>query len=153
MTMIAPHNPEAPQEPAAKYDPMGSLREWHEATDSVRYSEEKDAWGRKRNISLRAALIREEHKETQDELLDLLNGCGDRVKLAKELADLLYVVYGTADDFEIPLDAVFNAVHASNMTKVGADGKVQRRGDGKILKGPNYVEPDIASVILPGVAS
>ena len=91
-------------------------------------------------------MIEEEFRETSDELLDFINGAGDLAKLAKELGDLVYVAFGAADVFGIPLERVFNAVHASNMTKVGADGKVERRADGKILKGPNYLEPDIASL-------
>lgn len=41
----------------------------------------------------------------------------------------------------------FNAVHESNMSKLGDDGKPIRREDGKILKGPNYKAPDIRSLI------
>jgi hypothetical protein len=39
------------------------------------------------------------------------------------------------------------------MKKVGSNGRVERRNDGKILKGPNYQEPDIASIVLPGVSN
>jgi NTP pyrophosphatase (non-canonical NTP hydrolase) len=147
-------NPEA-----VPYSPMKALRQWHAATEDVnisgsnRYIEERNARARKANVELRMALICEEFKEVMDELLDILNGRGDRVKLAKELGDLLYVVYGTGDDFDIPLEEVVRAVHASNMTKVGSNGRVERRNDGKILKGPNYQEPDIASIVLPGVSN
>jgi 8-oxo-dGTP pyrophosphatase MutT (NUDIX family)/predicted HAD superfamily Cof-like phosphohydrolase len=44
---------------------------------------------------------------------------GDVVEVADALADLLYVVYGTALVHGIPLDAVFDEVHRSNLTKVG----------------------------------
>lgn len=144
---------------AAPYTPMAALREWDNATSdpsipgSVRWIEQKDPYGRKKCAEIRLMLIREEFKEVVDELLDIINGHGDRINLAKELADLLYVVYGTADAFEIPLQEVFDAVHKSNMTKVGESGKVERRKDGKILKGPNYVPPDIASVVLGDLAS
>lgn len=37
--------------------------------------------------------------------------------------------------------ASLNRVHASNMSKLGDDGKPIRREDGKILKGPNYKPP------------
>jgi hypothetical protein len=33
------------------------------------------------------------------------------------------------------------------MSKLGADGKPIYREDGKILKGPGYTKPDIASII------
>lgn len=67
----------------------------------------------------------------------------DRKKLTKELADILYVVYGTAVTFGLPLQEVFEAVHESNMSKLGEDGKPIYREDGKVLKGPNYKEPDL----------
>lgn len=145
----APHNPEA-----VPYSPMSALQEWYDATGdptipgAVRWIEEKDAFGRRKNAELRLALIVEEFREVSDELVDLVNGRGDRVNLAKELADLLYVVYGAAHNFEIPLEEVFQAVHRSNMTKVGESGKVERNKAGKILKGSHYEPPDVASIVL-----
>lgn len=41
----------------------------------------------------------------------------------------------------------FRRVHASNMSKLGDDGKPIRREDGKILKGPNYREPDLSDLV------
>ena len=38
-------------------------------------------------------------------------------------------------------------VHASNMSKLGEDGKPIRRDDGKILKGPNYKAPDLSALV------
>jgi predicted HAD superfamily Cof-like phosphohydrolase len=88
--------------------------------------------------ALRLRLIREEAAEVEDELFS-----NDKKKLAKELADLLYVVYGTAATYGIHIDEVFNRVHESNMSKLGTDGRPVYRNDGKILKGPNYKEPEI----------
>ena len=63
-----------------------------------------------------------------------------KAALTKELSDLLYVVYGTALAFGLPLDPAFNRVHESNMSKL-VDGKPLYREDGKVLKGPNYQPP------------
>lgn len=38
-------------------------------------------------------------------------------------------------------------VQASNMSKLGADGKPIYREDGKILKGPGFFAPDIAKIL------
>lgn len=84
---------------------------------------------------MRMNLINEEFAEVSDELL-MKNS--KKKDLAKELADLLYVVYGTAVAFGIPIDYVFRLVHESNMSKLGEDGKPIYRKDGKVLKGPNY---------------
>jgi predicted HAD superfamily Cof-like phosphohydrolase len=135
------------------YNPVAALREWNKATDVVPYFQEPDAYGRMRNAALRAELLMEEAREATDELLDFSNASGSRARLAKELADVLYVAYGIAVVFDIPIEVIFNEVHKSNMTKVGPDGKVMRSGTGKILKGDNYRAPDIESVFLSRVSS
>ena len=72
-------------------------------------------------------------------------GAGDLIGVADALADIVYVAYGTAHVYGIDLDAVLDEVHASNMTKLGADGRPIRRADGKVLKGPDYRPPDMAA--------
>ena len=67
----------------------------------------------------------------------------DKAALTKELADLLYVTYGMAVTFGLPIDEVFERVHQSNMSKLGDDGKPLYRDDGKVLKGPNYQPPKL----------
>lgn len=67
-------------------------------------------------------------------------------EIAKELCDLLYVVYGMGHSMGIDLNACFNRVHESNMSKLGPDGKPIYREDGKVLKGPNYREPSLTSL-------
>ena len=42
---------------------------------------------------------------------------------------------------------VFNEIQASNMSKLGPDGKPIYREDGKILKGPGYFKPNISAII------
>jgi len=65
----------------------------------------------------------------------------------KELADLVYVCYQYAENLDWDLDEALNRVHASNMSKLGEDGKPIRREDGKILKGPNYFEPSLIDLV------
>jgi predicted HAD superfamily Cof-like phosphohydrolase len=89
-----------------------------------------------RNLRLR--LIKEEFQEVTEALLAPTEDPRYLEEVAKEMADLLYVVYGTADVMGIPLDEVFAEVHASNMSKLGEDGKPIYRPDGKVLKGPSY---------------
>ena len=97
-------------------------------------------------LKMRTKLIEEETKEAAQETLweDALgNPVIDRAALTKELADLLYVTYGMAVTFGLPIDEVFERVHASNMSKLGDDGKPLYRDDGKVLKGPNYQPPKL----------
>lgn len=90
-------------------------------------------------VDLRLALIDEEYTELVEAL-----SWGDPVHIAKELADLVYVVVGTAIALGIPFNEVFAALQTSNMSKVGPDGKVTKREDGKILKGDTYIAAENA---------
>jgi len=126
--------------------PAGMLKEWNEKFEVSPFIELPDEWARREFLKLRLRLIEEEFREVQDELLDAINGQGDMLRLAKELADLKYVVYGTEVLLDIPSDAVFREVHRSNMSKLGTDGKPVRREDGKVLKGPNYSPADLTRV-------
>ena len=88
---------------------------------------------------LRIRLIEEEVTEVKEAMY------ANRIyDVAKELADILYVVYGTALVYGIDLDWAFQKVHESNMSKLGPDGKPIYREDGKVLKGPGYVAPDMS---------
>lgn len=68
--------------------------------------------------------------------------------LLKELVDLLYVVYGYANYRGWDIDTAFNRVHASNLSKLGEDGKPVYREDGKVLKGPNYSKPNLKDLVI-----
>ena len=87
---------------------------------------------------LRLRLIQEEF----DELKEALQRADDAA-IAKELADLLYVVYGTAVSCGIDMEPVFREVHRSNMTKVGG----HKREDGKWVKPPTYSPASVAPLL------
>lgn len=88
---------------------------------------------------LRDELIHEEFNEflAADNLVDV----------ADALTDLLVVIYGAGHAYGINLDECFKEVHRSNMSKLGEDGKPIYREDGKVLKGPNYSEPNLEAVL------
>jgi predicted HAD superfamily Cof-like phosphohydrolase len=69
----------------------------------------------------------------------------DLVGIADALGDQLYILCGTivAHGMQDLIVDVFNEIHNSNMTKLGADGKPVYREDGKIIKGPLYKKPEI----------
>jgi predicted HAD superfamily Cof-like phosphohydrolase len=92
-------------------------------------------------VELRRSLIEEEKRE----LFEAMNSA-DLAQVAKELADLLYVVYGTAVSYGIDTAPVFAAVHRSNMDKAPG-GEVRRRDDGKVLKPEGWQPPDIAALL------
>lgn len=109
-------------------------------------------------VRLRLELIAEELVElclatgvpTIEVMADAMRKMGRRpverpslVAAADALADLRYVTEGAAIEWGIPLDAVTDEVHASNMRKVGAPV----RSDGKILKPTGWTPPDVAGVL------
>ena len=83
-------------------------------------------------------------KEENEEYLEAANN-GDLVEVADALGDMLYILCGTIIEhgMQDKIEAVFNEIQRSNMSKLGADGKPIYREDGKVLKGPNYFKPDI----------
>ncbi len=90
----------------------------------------------------RGELLAEEAREAAE-----VSVTGPLDRLAHELADVVYVAYGTALVHGIDLDAVIAEIHRSNMTKLGPDGQVSRRADGKVLKGDHYEAPDVGAVL------
>ena len=96
-------------------------------------------------VDLRISLMYEELMGT-GELVDSMQK-SDLVGVADGIADLLYVVIGTAAAYGINAQEIFNEVQRSNMTKVMPDGSVHKREDGKILKPDTFSPADIKSII------
>lgn len=94
----------------------------------------------------RLTLLKEELKELEDAI-----AAKDNVEILDALTDLQYVLDGTYIVFGLAdlKDAAFNEVHASNMSKLGADGKPIYREDGKVLKGENYRPPNLYQFFVP----
>ncbi len=94
--------------------------------------------------NLRISLIQEEVKEVHNAMK------GEPIEsIAKELADLIYVTYGTvlAYGLQDRFEDIFDEVHRSNMSKLGKDGKVILRDDGKVLKSGQYSPADISMIL------
>lgn len=124
---------------------LQQLIEWHEAFD-VPYMDEPVQFN-DCDHAIRANLMNEEVEEWY-KAADAGEPITNR---AKELADILYTVFGTIihEGLQDQIEQVFDAVHQSNMSKLGADGKPVKRADGKVLKGPNYMEPDLSFLLKP----
>jgi predicted HAD superfamily Cof-like phosphohydrolase len=122
--------------------PQEMVREFHEAFGVAVADSPIDGPIPLELRQLRESLVKEEFNEFRDALWN-----GDLVEIADALADLTYVVYGTAVSLGINLDAVVKEVHRSNMTKLDEDGSPIYRSDGKVLKGPNFEAPNILEVM------
>ena len=83
-------------------------------------------------------LMAEELAETRDAM-----EAGDLPGVADGLADLIYVAIGAAISWGIDLRPVWAEVQRANMAKEGGS----TREDGKVLKPPGWVAPDVAGVL------
>ena len=93
-------------------------------------------------------LIVEEFKEFLEAEQQLIIGFSkNSTDTLKELADLVYVCYQYAENLGWNLDEALYRVHKSNMTKLDDEGKPIFREDGKVLKGPNYTEPNLNDLV------
>jgi len=99
--------------------------------------------GKERN-TLRFNLMKEENEEYLE-----ASENNDMVEIADALGDMLYILCGTIIEhgMQDKIEAVFNEIQRSNMSKLGADGKPIYREDGKVLKGPNYFKPNIIGIL------
>ncbi|MFJ9712929.1 MazG nucleotide pyrophosphohydrolase domain-containing protein [Streptomyces sp. NPDC101234] len=120
--------------------PAGLVREFHRAFGL--HARTTPAEVAPELAAHRGELLAEEAAEVAEVAV-----AGPLDRLAHELADVVYVAYGTALVHGIDLDAVIAEVHRSNMSKLGPDGQVARRADGKVLKGEHYRAPDVSAVL------
>ena len=93
---------------------------------------------------LRYDLMDEENREYKEACLNR-----DIVEVADALGDQLYILLGSIckHGMQHKIVEVFNEIQASNMSKLGEDGKPILRSDGKILKGKNYFKPKITEIL------
>lgn len=66
----------------------------------------------------------------------------DEVEVLDGLADLIYVTFGTADVFDLPLARAFDDVHASNMSKGVVKHELGING-----KGEGYFPPRLKEIL------
>lgn len=114
-----------------------------------------DSFGIKNNYQPTAKLSTEvaelRHRLIEEENNEYLEAAknGDLVEVADALGDILYVLCGTllSHGLQHKIVEVFDEIQASNMSKLGSDGKAIIREDGKVMKGPSYFKPDIKRIL------
>lgn len=122
---------------------IGCVREFHDRFGIANAA--------KLDGALPEAVVRLRHRlmaeETEEYLEAALNE--DAVEIADALGDQLYILCGTilSHGMQHVIEDVFHEIQASNMSKLGADGNPIYREDGKVMKGPGYFRPNIASVL------
>ena len=92
-------------------------------------------------------LSRLDHEITQL-AVDLWQDCKDQASRVESiLANLIWWLIRLSTYLKLPIQEAFDAVQASNMSKLGEDGKPIYRHDGKLLKGPNFFKPDFSKLL------
>lgn len=132
MRCSRPYESSPPVEPPAASEAAKMLEEFHVGFG---YGRDPDSMKLRRKLTAQEA----------QELLDAFDS-GNMWDIAHELADVVYVCYGSAWSMNIDLDAALRAVHKANMTKIGPDGPVFD-ADGKVQKGPHYRAPDMSEAL------
>ena len=91
-----------------------------------------------KTMQLRFDLIKEELNELEQAMKTK-----DLKEVADALTDILYVTYGAGCAYGIDLDKCFKEVQRANMSKLGKDGKPIYNEKGKVMKGPDYLKPNL----------
>ena len=95
-----------------------------------------------KTMQLRYDLIKEELDELEQAMKDK-----NLKEIADALTDILYVTYGAGFAYGVNLDKCFKEVQRANMSKLGADGKPIYNEKGKVMKVPNYSEPNLKQFV------
>lgn len=124
-------------------DKIEAVKQFHTAFKLGYLEAPKADLGQDKNL-LRYKLMREENEE----YLEAANN-NDLIEVADALGDMLYILCGTIIEHGLQhkIEEVFEEIQKSNMSKLGEDGEPIYREDGKVLKGPNYFKPDIATIL------
>ena len=93
-------------------------------------------------MQLRYDLIKEELNELEQAMKTK-----NLKEIADALTDILYVTYGAGYAYGINLDKCFKEVQRANMSKLGKDGKPIYNDRGKVMKGPNYLAPNLKQFV------
>ncbi|AOZ98208.1 pyrophosphohydrolase domain-containing protein [Flavobacterium commune] len=122
---------------------IDSVKEFHTAF-GIGHSENPIADLGETKKTLRYHLMKEENEEYLEAVKN-----NDLVEIADALGDMMYILCGTIIEHGLQdkIEAVFDEIQRSNMSKLGEDGKPIYREDGKVMKGPNYFKPDFSKIL------
>ena len=102
----------------------------------------KPQFPNEKTMQLRFDLIKEELNELEHAMKSK-----DLKEVADALTDILYVTYGAGYAYGIDLDKCFKEVQRANMSKLGKDGKPIYNEKGKVMKGPDYLAPNLKQFV------
>jgi predicted HAD superfamily Cof-like phosphohydrolase len=123
--------------------PIDAVTEFHKAY-GLDFEYKPTAELTQKIVELRYNLMKEENEEYLEAAKE-----GDLIEIGDALGDMLYILCGTiiAHGFQDKIEAIFDEIQKSNMSKLDADGKPIYREDGKVMKGPNYFKPNLKKIL------
>ena len=122
---------------------IDSVKQFHMAF-KIGYSETPVADLGESKSTLRYHLMQEENEEYLEAVQN-----NDLVEIADALGDMMYVLLGTILEHGLQhkIEAIFDEIQRSNMSKLDEEGNPISREDGKIIKGTNYFKPDFSKIL------
>jgi predicted HAD superfamily Cof-like phosphohydrolase len=122
---------------------IDSVKEFHTAF-KIGHSETPVADLGENKKMLRYHLMKEENEEYLEAVLN-----NDLVEIADALGDMMYILCGTIIEHGLQdkIEAVFDEIQRSNMSKLDEEGNPIYREDGKVMKGPNYFKPNFSRIL------
>lgn len=123
---------------------LNSVKTFHTAFE-IGYSQIPKADIGENKKMLRFNLMKEENEEYLEAVQN-----NDLVEIADALGDMLYILCGTIIEHGLQdkMEAVFDEIQRSNMSKLDENGKPIYREDGKVMKSSNYFKPDFTKILL-----
>ena len=92
----------------------------------------------KDQFNLYVSLIEEEANELADAIR-----AHDQLETLDALIDILVVTIGAIHSMGSDAEGAWKEVMSTNFAKIGEDGKVRKREDGKVLKPIGWVPPNL----------
>ena len=122
---------------------INSVKEFHTAF-KIGHSEIPTANLVESKYELRYNLMKEENEEYLEAVRN-----NDLIEIADALGDMMYILCGTIIEHGLQhkIEAVFDEIQRSNMSKLDDEGNPIYREDGKVMKGPNYFKPDFSKIL------
>jgi predicted HAD superfamily Cof-like phosphohydrolase len=122
---------------------INSVKEFHKAF-KIGYSEIPIATLGDSKNTLRYNLMKEENEEYLEAVQN-----DNLIEIADALGDMMYILCGTIIEHGLQhkIEAVFDEIQRSNMSKLDHSGNPIYREDGKVMKGPNYFKPDFSKIL------
>jgi predicted HAD superfamily Cof-like phosphohydrolase len=122
---------------------LEQVKEFHEAfkiTGTQNYKENPEVYHLRCNLGI-------------EELVEYKEACEqkDNIEIADALGDQLYILLGTiiSHGLEDKIEAIFDEIHKSNMSKLDENGEPIYRADGKVTKSKLFKEPNLKAILFP----